>query len=90
MGDSFKNHINNEWTSYAFKYQEKFHKISWQNAYKMLFKPIRLKRTLKKPIVILEQSSEERNYVFLTKDLNIHTVNVVFKDNIWYADSLNV
>jgi len=49
-----------------------------------------LKRTLKKPIVILEQSSEERNYVFLTKDLNIHTVNVVFKDNIWYADSLNV
>ena len=49
-----------------------------------------LKRTLKNPIVILERSSEERNYVFLTKDLNIHTVNVVFKDSIWYADSLNI
>ena len=49
-----------------------------------------LKKTLKNPIVILERSSEERNYVFLTKDLNIYTVNVVFKDSIWYADSLNI
>ena len=49
-----------------------------------------LKRTLKNPIVILERSSQERNYVFLTKDLNIYTVNVVFKDSIWYAESLNI
>jgi hypothetical protein len=49
-----------------------------------------LKRTLKNPIVILERSSEKRNYVFLTKDLNIQTVNVVFRDSIWYAESLNI
>ena len=49
-----------------------------------------LKRTLKNPIVILERSNEERNYVYLTRDLNIFTVNVVFKDSIWYADSLNI
>src|SRR5665647_908059 len=49
-----------------------------------------LKRTLKNPIVILERSSEERNYIFLTKDLNIHTANVVFKDSIWYAEGLNI
>ena len=49
-----------------------------------------LKRTLKNPIVILEQASGKRSYVFLTKDLDIHTVNVVFKDSIWYAEDLNV
>jgi hypothetical protein len=49
----------------------------------------RLKRTLKNPIVILEQTSGKRSYVFLTKDLDIHTVNVVFKDSIWYAEGLN-
>jgi len=49
-----------------------------------------LKRTLKNPIVILEQTSGKRNYVFLTKDLNIHTVNVIFKDSIWYAEALNI
>jgi len=49
-----------------------------------------LKRTLKNPIVILEQTNGKRNYVFLTKDLDIHTVNVVFKDSIWYAEGLNI
>lgn len=49
-----------------------------------------LKRTLKNPIVILEQTGEERNYVFLTKNLDIHSVNVVFKDSIWYAEGLNI
>lgn len=49
-----------------------------------------LKRTLKNPIVILERSSKKRNYVFLTKDFNIQTVNVVYKDNNWYAESLNI
>jgi len=48
-----------------------------------------LKRTLKNPIVILEQASGKRSYVFLTKDLDIHAVNVVFKDSIWYAEGLN-
>jgi len=49
-----------------------------------------LKRTLKNPIVILEQTSEKRNYVFLTKNLDIHAVDVVFKDSIWYAEGLNI
>ena len=49
-----------------------------------------LKRTLKNPTVILEQTSEKRNYVFLTKNLDIHTVNVIFKDSIWYAEGLNI
>ena len=49
-----------------------------------------LKRTLKNPIVILEQASGKRSYVFLTKDLDIHAVNVVFKDSIWYAEGLNI
>ena len=49
-----------------------------------------LKRTLKNPIVILEQTSEKRNYVFLTKNLDIHAVNVVFKDSIWSAEGLNI
>jgi hypothetical protein len=49
-----------------------------------------LKRTLNSPTVILEQTSEKRNYVFLTKDLDIHAVNVVFKDSIWYAEGLNI
>ena len=48
-----------------------------------------LKRTLKNPIVILEQASGKRSYVFLTKDLDIHAVNVVFKDSMWYAEGLN-
>jgi hypothetical protein len=48
-----------------------------------------LKRTLKNPIVILEQASGKRSYVFLTKDLDIHAVNVVFKNSIWYAEGLN-
>ena len=48
-----------------------------------------LKRTLKNPIVILEQASGKRSYVFLTKDLDIHAVNVVFKDSNWYAEGLN-
>jgi len=47
-----------------------------------------LKRVLKNPIVILEQASGKRSYVFLTKDLDIHAVNVVFKDSIWYAEGL--
>lgn len=47
-------------------------------------------RTLKNPIVILEQTSEKRNYVFLTKNLDIHAVDVVFKDSIWYAEALNI
>ena len=49
-----------------------------------------LKRTLKNPTVILEQTSEKRNYVFLTKNLDIHAVNVVFKDSIWSAEGLNI
>jgi len=49
-----------------------------------------LKRILKTPTVILEQTSGERNYVFLTKDLDIHTVDVIFKDSIWYAKGLNI
>jgi len=49
-----------------------------------------LKRTLKNPIVILEQTSGKRNYVFLTKNLAIHTANVIFKDSIWYAEGLNI
>jgi len=49
-----------------------------------------LKRTLKNPIVILEQTSGKRSYVFLTKDLDIHTVNVVYTDSIWYAEGLNI
>jgi hypothetical protein len=48
-----------------------------------------LKRTLKNPIVILEQANGRRSYVFLTKDLDIHAVNVVFKDSMWYAEGLN-
>jgi len=48
-----------------------------------------LKRTLKNPIVILEQASGKRSYVFLTKDLDIHAVNVVFKNSMWYAEGLN-
>ncbi|ADQ79723.1 hypothetical protein Palpr_1578 [Paludibacter propionicigenes WB4] len=48
-----------------------------------------LKRTLKNPCVILEQASGKRSYVFLTKDLDIHAVNVVFKDSNWYAEGLN-
>jgi len=48
-----------------------------------------LKRTLKNPSVILEQASGKRSYVFLTKDLGIYTVNVVFKDSMWYAEGLN-
>ena len=48
-----------------------------------------LKRTLKNPIVILEQASGKRSYVSLTKDLDIHTVNVVFKNSMWYAEGLN-
>ena len=48
-----------------------------------------LKRTLINPIVILEQASGKRSYVFLTKDLDIHAVNVVFKNSIWYAEGLN-
>jgi len=48
-----------------------------------------LKRTLKNPIVILEQASGKWSYVFLTKDLDIHAVNVVFKNSIWYAEGLN-
>lgn len=48
-----------------------------------------LKRTLKNPIVILEQVSGKRSYVFLTKDLDIHAVNVVFKNSNWYAEGLN-
>ena len=48
-----------------------------------------LKRTLKNPIVILEQASGKRSYVFLTKDLDIHAVNVVFKNSIWYVEGLN-
>jgi len=48
-----------------------------------------LKRTLKNPIVILEQASGKRSYVFLTKDLDIHAVNVVFKGSNWYAEGLN-
>jgi len=39
-----------------------------------------IKRALKNPTVILEQSNCKRNYVFLTKNLDIHTVNVVFQD----------
>ena len=49
-----------------------------------------LKRTLNNPTVILEQTSDKRNYVFLTKNLDIHTANVIFKDSIWYAESLNI
>ena len=49
-----------------------------------------LKRILKNPIVILEQTSEKRNYVFLTKNLDIHAVDVVFKDCIWYAEGINI
>ena len=48
-----------------------------------------LKRTLINPIVILEQASGKRSYVLLTKDLDIHAVNVVFKNSIWYAEGLN-
>jgi len=49
-----------------------------------------LKITLKNPTVILEGTGGKRNYVFLTKKLDIHTVNVIFKDSIWYAEGLNV
>lgn len=49
-----------------------------------------LKRTLNNPTVILEQTSYKRNYVFLTKDLEIHRVNVVLKDSIWYAEGLDI
>ena len=49
-----------------------------------------LKRTLKNPIVILEETSGKRNYVFLTKNLDIHTANVIFKDSIWYAEGLDI
>ena|ERR1035437_4760578 len=49
-----------------------------------------LKRALKNPTVILEQSNYKRDYVFLTINLDIHTVNVVFKDSIWYAEGLNI
>jgi len=49
-----------------------------------------LKRTLKNPTVILEGTGGKRNYVFLTKNLDIHTVNVIFKDSIWYAEGLNI
>ena len=49
-----------------------------------------LKRTLNNPTVILEQTSDKRNYVFLTKDLEIHRVNVVLKDSIWYAEGLDI
>jgi len=48
-----------------------------------------LKMTLKNPIVILEQASGKRSYVFLTKNLDIHIVDVVFKDSMWYAEGLN-
>ena len=48
-----------------------------------------LKQALKNPIVILEQASGKRSYVSLTKDLDIHTVNVVFKNSIWYVEGLN-
>jgi len=49
-----------------------------------------LKRTLKNPIVILEETTGKRNYVFLTKFLDIHTANVIFKDSIWYVDGLDI
>lgn len=45
---------------------------------------------MKNSTVILEQSNYKRDYVFLTKNLDIHTVNVVFKDSIWYAEGLNI
>jgi len=49
-----------------------------------------LKGTLKNPTVILEQPSGKRSYVFLTKNLDIHTANVIFKDSIWYAEGLDI
>ena len=49
-----------------------------------------LKSTLKNPIVILEETNGKRNYVFLTKKLDIYTANVIFKDSIWYVEDLDI
>lgn len=49
-----------------------------------------LKSTLKNPTVILEETSGRRNYVFLTKNLDIHAANVIFKDSMWYVEGLDI
>jgi len=49
-----------------------------------------LKSTLKNPTVILEETSGRRNYVFLTKNSDIYTANVIFKDSILSVEGLDI
>lgn len=49
-----------------------------------------LKITLKNPIAIFEQPDKIRTYISITESLDVHIVNVIFRNSIWYAESLNI
>ena len=49
-----------------------------------------LRKTLKDPVVILEVNSEKRIYAGMNNNCDLRVVNVVFKDDIWYAENIDV
>ena len=49
-----------------------------------------LRNTLKDPIVILEVSADKRIYVLPTNRQELRIVNVVMKNNVWYAEDIDI